>query len=192
MLKLRASEKWIESGYTLFAHEGPNGIQIERIARSLMLNKSGFYHYFGTIEIFFERLMTHHSDSADVLTKNIQESQHLDPGVLNALIKHKVVIMAQVQLLRAKSNPLFHSASEIVNQKIDKAILPLWARHIGLINNYDLAFRYCEIVRDMFYTRISFENFNYSFLHELATETKAIVEEIFKERDRLKKIPVNR
>jgi len=192
MLKLRGSEKWIDAGYALFATEGMDGVQIEKVARILKLNKSGFYHYFGTLEIFFERLVTHHHNMIDALIKDIQDSQNIDPDVLNALIKHHITMLAQVQLTRNKINPLFHSASEISNQKIDQAVLPVWAEHIGLLTNYDLALRFCGIVRDMFYTRIGVEDFNYSFLHSLAEEAKAIVADIFQEKDRLNKTLIKR
>ena len=38
------------------------------------------------------------------------------------------------------------------------------------------------MVRDMFYTRISFQNLNYQYLHDLATEAKRIVDEIGKSK----------
>jgi hypothetical protein len=37
---------WLDVGYKIFAHEGPEGIQVERLARILGVNKSGFYHFF--------------------------------------------------------------------------------------------------------------------------------------------------
>lgn len=192
MTKFKASEKWIDAGYDLFAHDGLEHIQIERMARILGLNKSGFYHYYGTLEIFFEQLVIHHNTKIDLLITDIQDCQNIDPDILNTLIKHDVTLMAQVHFTRNKSNPLFHSVSENSNQKIDRAILPIWAQHIGLVHNYDLASRYCRFVRDMFYTRISFENFNYYFLHVLATEAREIVEEILKEKTSIKKIEINR
>ena len=45
MTKSNTSQKWIEAGYERFAHEGPHGIQVERLARIIGVNKSGFYHY---------------------------------------------------------------------------------------------------------------------------------------------------
>jgi AcrR family transcriptional regulator len=51
---------WIENGYALFAQDGLDGIQVERLAKMVSLNKSGFYHYFGDRESFLEELMKHH------------------------------------------------------------------------------------------------------------------------------------
>jgi AcrR family transcriptional regulator len=43
---------WIKAGYKLLGTEGMDGIKVERLARILDLNKSGFYHYFGTMEFY--------------------------------------------------------------------------------------------------------------------------------------------
>jgi AcrR family transcriptional regulator len=57
MKKTNFRDSWLSSGYELFAQEGPDGIQVERLARILNLNKSDFYHYFGEIENFLLELM---------------------------------------------------------------------------------------------------------------------------------------
>mgnify|MGYP006182290595 CR=1 FL=1 len=36
-------QSWIEEGYSIFSSEGPASIQVERVARNLKKNKSGFY-----------------------------------------------------------------------------------------------------------------------------------------------------
>jgi AcrR family transcriptional regulator len=51
---------WLDTGYELFAREGLEGIQIERLARIVGLNKSGFYHYFGNLEIYRHELVKSH------------------------------------------------------------------------------------------------------------------------------------
>jgi AcrR family transcriptional regulator len=53
-------EKWIHEGYSMLAKEGPNCIQIERLARNIGTNKSSFYHYFVDRDIFFDELIQHH------------------------------------------------------------------------------------------------------------------------------------
>lgn len=180
MARLKVSESWIETGYHLFAHEGLDHIQIEKMARTLLLNKSGFYHYFGTFEIFFEQLLLHHHTKIDHFVNDIRNCQNIDPDFINAMIEHKVSLMVQIHLTRNKNNTTFNCAAEHSDQKIEQAVLPIWAEHIGLLK-YDLASRYWKLVRDMFYTRVTFDNFTYSFLHRLASDAKEIVEGILKE-----------
>jgi len=177
MPKEKTSEKWIEAGYDLFARKGPEGIHVEKIARTLDLNKSSFYHHFGTLEIFYEYLVLHHYKELDVAMSDAQDAQTLDPEYLNVVLMHKVPFMVQVQLSRHTTNPLFSEAAVKVNQKIDQSVIHLWSKHLGL-HNKQLALLFLGFVRDTFYARVTFENFNYAFLRDLARESKAIVEEI--------------
>ena len=62
---------WLEVGYSLFAAEGPDGIQIERMARILQLNKSGFYHYFGDLEGYHHELLRLHRLKTESYFKEI-------------------------------------------------------------------------------------------------------------------------
>ncbi len=187
MTKPKASEKWVDAGYQIFAQEGLEGIQIERMARILSLNKSSFYHYFGTQEIFLERMVAHHHSMADLLIADFNNAACIDPDILQAVINHKVTIMAQVQLTRHKSNPSFFAAARALDERIDRTVLRTWKEYIGVLTNDDLAYRYCGLVRDMFYTKISFENFTFPFLRELATSAREIAEQLVKEGEMLSK-----
>jgi hypothetical protein len=102
----------------------------------------------------------------------------LDPDYLNLVVKYKVFIMFHVQLLRRKDKPAFIEVAEAIDQKENVLISKLWSHYMGLEDNPDLALRYFEAVRDTFYARINFENFNYEYLHNLVTETKILVHEI--------------
>ena len=51
---------WIQEGYFVFGRKGPNGINIELLAKKLKKSKSSFYHYFGDLETFQEALLDYH------------------------------------------------------------------------------------------------------------------------------------
>lgn len=174
----KTSTKWIETGYNLLAIAGPGGVHIEKIARILEANKSSFYHFFGTMEIFYDELILHHYERIDMVLNECKNLQSLDPEYLVQMVKHKVIFMVQVQLARQKNDPLFSKASLHINQKIDQSILRLWNKHIGIFDNDVLSLLYLNFVRDTFYSRVTFENFTYGFLHDMAVEAKKIVDEI--------------
>ena len=177
MEKLRNSSVWTEEGYRLFAREGLDGIQVERLARILGLNKSGFYHYFGDLEGYCGELVLLHKKKVGNFLQELGETKKLDPDYLHLLIKYSETVIFQVQLTRSQ-NKFFHEASEWVDQKVDVAIRRLWSEFMEVPNDSGGGMRYYAIVRDMFYTRISFQNFNYTFLHNLVKEVKAIMNEI--------------
>ncbi len=169
---------WIKAGYDLFAQEGHEGLQVERLARILGLNKSGFYHYFGNHDIYFEYLVQHHHEQVDRLVRDIGTIQRFDPDYLEVMLHHRDTVMATMQLVRNRHIKLFEKAFTETNHKIDQALLPIWSLYLGIPHQPELAQRYQAMVRDVFYSRVKPELMNYEFLHDLYSEAKSLVEEI--------------
>ncbi len=168
-------EKWIETGYLLFAHEGADGLQIERMARILKLNKSGFYHYFGTLEVFHERLLSHHIKYVELFAADITQCHDFVTDFLPLLMRHRLAAMVQVQHKR-KNKDLLGSAIIKSDQLIGLAVLPIWMKHIEIHGNENLAFRYWCLVRDGFYQRVELKSSWYSDLHQHALDVKEVAQ----------------
>ena len=178
MDKQKNSSMWTEEGYSIFAKEALYGIQVERLARILSINKSGFYHYFGDIEGFCLALVQLHKKKVGDFLQEVAVIKKLDPDYLHLLIKYREMVMFQVQLTRSPGNNSFYAASEIVDQNVSHAVQQLWCDYLDVPVNSDLGLRYFAIVRDMFYTRINFQNLTYTFLHNLVTDARTIMNEI--------------
>lgn len=178
MEKSKNSSVWLEEGYTLFANEGPDGIQIERLARILGLNKSGFYHYFGDLDIFYSELLSLHKKKADIYLNDLRAIEAIDPGYLEVVAKHKLPVIFNMQLLRAKDNLVFVQLAEAIDKKEDELIGKLWSAYLGIGDNTELAVRYFIIVRDMAYARMSVQNLDVSFLRNLMTEARAVLQQV--------------
>ena len=177
MEKQKNSAAWTEAGYDLFAREGLDGIQIERLARILQLNKSGFYHYFGDLDGYCEELIELHKRKADVFLEDVAKVKSIDPDYLTVLVQHKTPCMFHLQLIRSKDNPLFYKTAEKIDEQEDLLIGELWSAYLG-IHDPNLAVRYFTIVRDMLYARISFRNFDYHALSNLMAEAKTVMQQI--------------
>jgi AcrR family transcriptional regulator len=175
MEKNKNSAVWTEKGYDLFAHEGWHRIQVERLARILQLNKSGFYHYFGDFDGFSMELINMHKKNINIFLQDVRQIKNLDPDYLLLLTKHATTIMFQVQLTRYRSHDSFYEVSEKVDQWIDLGVRELWLDFIGVHSKAAFAMRYYHIVRDMFYTRASFQNLNYPYLHNLLGDAKTVM-----------------
>jgi len=175
MSQVNSQTLWIEAGFQLLLREGHEGIQIERLARILKKNKSGFYHYFGTLDNYFKELMRYHSQLANKLIEDTVAAKDFDPGFLNVMVTHKDAVMGHMQLIRNRHIELFAATFTETSAKIDEALLPLWVRHIEATEQPEAALRYFEMIRDMFFSRISFDSFHYDYLHTIATEAKTII-----------------
>lgn len=173
------SQLWLRVGYELFAEEGHEGLQVERLARMLGRNKSGFYHYFNDRDVYFEYLVQHHQERVDQIIKDIHDIHSFDPELLNVMIRHRVTIIANMQLLRNRHIRLFEKAFKDTNDKLDHLLLPLWARHMGQAGLPDHAgrlFQYFDLIRDAFYARVTFDTMNYEFLHDHFSKAKSLID----------------
>jgi AcrR family transcriptional regulator len=132
MGKAKHALLWVEEGYLIFASEGIDGIQVERLARSIGFNKSGFYHYFGDLEGYHQELIALHEKKLQHFLLDVKETASLDPDYLELLIRHSLMIMFQVQLLRYKNNRTFYKAGELADEKITLAVRKLWINYMGV------------------------------------------------------------
>lgn len=174
----KSKQKWIETGYELFCEEGHEGIQIERLSRITGLNKSGFYHYFGDFNRFFEALMKDHIRKVDLMAEILPALESYDPDFLNLIVANKSTFCFHIQLVRNRRIKLFLETHNIVNSKIDQKARMLFGKELGLTE--EAAARYHDIVRDLFFTRADFKNLTYEFLHALLTEVKVTAQLINK------------
>ena len=155
MFKSKHASVWTEQGYSLFAEDGLDGMQVERPARILQLNKSGFYHYFGDMEVFCAELLRLHEQKADDFYKEIRYIKTIDPEYFQKVVEHKLTMMFQVQLYHTKSKPAYYNLAEMIDEKEGPILQHVWNEYLGFGDNADLAIRYFIIVRDMAYRRIS-------------------------------------
>lgn len=57
------SEGWLKAGIELFAHEGIQGLQLDRISQQLGVDKSVFFHYFRDEEEFLQLMLRYWRDA---------------------------------------------------------------------------------------------------------------------------------
>lgn len=172
------SQDWINVGYELFAQEGHEGLQVERLARILTLNKSGFYHYFGKGDIFLEHLLLHHHDQIDLLVSDIKSIDHFEPACYQVLIKHANSVMATRQLLSHWPVHSFEQTYHEVTQKINRAMLPIWSAYLGAPYPPEFALRYLRMINHQFYSQISYDRLNVNYLDTFFSNTKTFLEEL--------------
>ena len=178
MSKSNNASAWTEAGYLLFAEQGIDGIHVEKLARIVQRNKSGFYHYFGDLEVYYAELLRLHEQKSAQFLAEISQVKNIDPEYLQIVVKYKVSTMFQVHLLRCKHLPAFYNVAEEIDEKESVIVGELWSDYLGFCDNPELAIRYFIIVRDMFYTRASQQNLTYEFVRDLAIEAREVMRQI--------------
>lgn len=178
MTKSPSFQHWINTGYTLFAQEGLEGIQVERIARAMNLNKSGFYHYFRDRENFLKQLVEHHCRIAESIAGDMRTIHKFDPEFVHILLRYSDPVLFHMQVVRYRQHHLLNECYAKVNDVVDTALVPSWAEFIGTPDNHDFARKYFEQARDMFYSRITSERMNEDFLRSLIYEVRGLIQEV--------------
>lgn len=167
-------QNWTDAGYSLFSSQGPSVIQIERLARVLGKNKSGFYYFFSDRESFLECLMKEHGARMNYLTDQIRSIRFFDPEYLHLLIEHKETFFFQVQLVRNQETELYNTTRNVFNSRISAAVLPVWSDYLDA--PVELADKLWGMTRDTLYCRATVNNFGFDWLREFIREAKYIVD----------------
>lgn len=172
-MKASSYNKWIEVGYGLFAEEGHEGIQVERLGRITGLNKSGFYHYFGDRFVFFDHLIQHHFENTRDMAEAIRKLKDYNPSFIKLLVDRKTAVFFQMQLIRNRNVDVFLKAHTEAAQLIFPAIIPLWSDYVELPP--EIAQKYWSIMRDTFNSRITLKNYSVSFISEMTEQIRELV-----------------
>lgn len=175
MIVNNSKYKWIEKGYELFGMEGPDGIQIERLARIVDMNKSGIYHYFGDRETYIEDLLEYHKGKVDSYCSEILMLTDFYPGYVELMLRNKNVVMFHVQLSKNRHRKMFQEVFIKTNQRLDPKLIPLFSKFFGIKHNDQLTLKLYEMLRDIFISRVTHKNLNEDFILDLAFEFKDVL-----------------
>lgn len=177
--KPNSYQLWITLGYDLFSEEGHEGIQVERLARILGLNKSGFYHYFENTDNFFIKLTQKHHELADEMIVKIGKMESFDPEVIDIIMEYSTSILFQMQLVKNNHVPLFSKTQADVTLKFRKSILPLWSRYLGI--NEEPAIKMWDYVRGNFFAQLTPKGMSHEYINATVLEAKILIKKLLNE-----------
>ena len=180
-MTLSKIDTWIKAGYKLLGTEGMDGIKVERIAKILELNKSGFYHYFGTMERFVKRLLQFHAELATTVASKVAKCESIDPDLLLLIVEHRAFFLVDAQLL-VKGRPAQGEDVKKAGRIVNDELLLLWERTGNVPEDSSAALGFLDIIRHFFYARMDAENVSYEFLQGLSAETQDVLSKIMMDK----------
>jgi AcrR family transcriptional regulator len=173
-------EKWVKEGYSLFAKEGTAGLQVERLARIIGVNKSGFYHHFGDREGYLEELTKYHEKLKKKFSSEITHLKQFDPDYFEMLIKFKDSFFVDMHLGRYKVNSKLNGTLNSVGPINEMKIIPLWKEYINVTDNPELAFEIWNMVRDAVFLRLTYNDMNVDSITRAIKDIRGIFERLNK------------
>lgn len=171
----RNKQLWLDTGYQTFAREGPTGLKIEALARSVQKNKSSFYYLFGDLENFQEALLDYHLSRADEIAAQASRCIQLDPEVMLLLVEVRQDIFFNRQLRIHRTIPHFQACFTKANQKVEASFFDNWKIALGLIHNPQVARVLLDLIVENFYLRVTEESLSYDWLKTFFKEIQTMV-----------------
>ncbi len=183
---MKKEQIWIEKGYKTFAYEGPNGLKIERLSKSVGKNKSSFYHYFSDIEIFVQELLAFHLNQVEEIA--YKESLATNENELIViLLYHKIDFLFNRQLRIHREVDEFKDCFSKSTEISKPSFLPLWKKIIDLNENSYLAEMVFILSIENFFLQITDETLTNEWLKEYFKSIKNMVQQ-FKKTDLTRKL----
>ncbi len=168
-------QAWILVGYEVFAQEGPKGLKVEALARSVGKSKSSFYHHFADLEVFTELLLQYHLERSAIIAEQEKQCTQVVPDLLNVLVAAKQDLLFNRQLRINRDVPAFKKCFEASSKDVAEAILDIWADMLGLKEHTYLAQIVLNLSLENFYLQITAETLTYEWLTSYVNELQAMV-----------------
>lgn len=154
---------WIQTGYKTFAYEGPSGLKVERLSKSVGKNKSSFYHHFADLSLFTTQLLAFHLEQVKVIIAKEAMAKNAEE-LINVLLEHKIDFLFNRQLRIHRTNAEFSACFIKSNEQSAPAIMPVWKKIIGLDNHHYLAEMVYRLSLENFFLQITDETLNRDWL----------------------------
>ena len=172
---------WIEAGYQLFSKEGPAGLKVDILARTVGISRSSFYHLFGDLDIFQEKLLMYHSEMASNDAESVKLCKNIEPDFLLMMIKYQDYFFFNRQLRIHRENETFRRGFEDAISQIQKEASAIWSDMVGLEHKPEMARNIFRIAADILFHRITRETMNYEWLLGFLKEIKLLIKGMDKE-----------
>ncbi len=169
---------WISAGYAMFAREGPQGLKVEKLARSVQKSKSSFYHCFADLEIFTDTLLERHILRGKEIAREAALCKAIVPDLIHLLLRCNDDLLFNRQLRFHRQNPDFKRCFETANGYVEDALVQIWAESLGLAAKPHLARVFLMLIMDNFYLRITEETLTEAWLLEFLAEIQDLVRNV--------------
>ena len=155
---------WIQKGYTTFALFGDKELNIEQMAKEVGISKSSFYHRFGDLEGFIERLLLFHLDRSSIIAKKERNAKRINPDLINILVDHRIDLLFNRQLRVHSCRPRFNETLLESTRIIGNDFIKLWLLDTKVDFSLYQAEGFFELAIENFFMQISMENLHPEWL----------------------------
>jgi len=168
----RTKQLWIEKGYEHFALYGPGNLSINKLSKEIGSVRASFYHHFGDIEIFIEKLLDMHWQiSQQFCSAGALECKKFFPDLYLLLEQYPITLKFSIQLFLNRNNPAYNYLfMKAYNASARAFILKLISEQFGLHHNDEDIYNLWLTVGESWYSRLNPDNLSAVKMQQLAEE----------------------
>ncbi len=168
----RTKQIWIEEGYEHFALYGPKSLSINKISKEIGSPRASFYHYFGDIEVFIDKLLDKHWEiSQQFCIVGAKECKKLFPDLYLLLEQYPVPLKFNRQLFLNRVNPAFNYLFLKTYNTASRAfILKLFSRQFGLHHKDQDTYNLWLTIGETWYSRLNPNDLSAVKMQQLAED----------------------
>lgn len=174
-LNSSVAKPWIDLGYEIFAHQGPQALKVESLSKAIGKSKSSFYHLFGEMDLFIIALLDHHLNRVLIIAEEERAAKNIDPELIQVLLNFKTDMLFSRQLRIHRENAHYKACFEKANELIGDAFIGVWANDLNLKDRTLIATNLYEFALENFYLQITEENLTYEWLSQYFRQLHAMV-----------------
>lgn len=168
-------EAWLETGYKLFAYEGLQAVQIERMARIINISKSSFYHHFADLEVFLEKLLERHFTQACLIGLKEQSATCIDPDLIAVLVTYKTDLLFNRQLRIHRQKGQYDDLLKRVDDAMGRSFVHLWVKELNPKLSVEQLEGFFSLALENFFLQINESNFNEDWLRSYFSELRKVL-----------------
>ena len=144
-------DKWLQQGYELFGEIGPLALNAEKLSSLVGLNRSSFYHYFGTMEAFEKDLLEFHIERYKIVGDIIKDYEALEELFSEDVFQHQDALLFQRQLLIHQGTERYRKCSEGARAFTEAKTFELWSTFTANDTKSEEEWNLFKAVRDFYF-----------------------------------------
>lgn len=160
MSKSASYEKWLETGYRLFAEDGPENLTVKHLAEECQLPRTNFYYHFNDKGDFIDKIIeVHLSSTIELFNQELRTRFHTYiPDLYVILFDFKLGLQFAKQLFKNRDNLKYNRAYNAGVILPAEFILPKFKRFFKLdLPDKSVLILWTTLV-DAWYSRLNFDN----------------------------------
>lgn len=143
--------KWITSGYGLFGDIGVMALNVEKLSNIVGLQRSSFYHYFGTMEAYEQALLNHHIERYKLIGDIIKDYLTIDDLFNDEVFAHQDALLFQRQLMINQSVSRYKQCSDDARKFTEEKTFELWSEFSETKDRTEEEWNLFRAVRDFYF-----------------------------------------